>query len=76
MRYLLTDEIWDVFGPMVERCASPLGPDPEVPDRMFFEAVLFRAQTGCGWRDLPEEFGAWEAVYNRLRRRIHSGPAG
>jgi transposase len=73
MRYLITHEIWDVFGPMVEACGSPLGPDPELPDRMFFEAVLYRARTGCSWRDLPGEFGAWDAVYNRLRRWIHSG---
>jgi transposase len=73
MRYLITDAIWDVFGPMVEACGSPLGPEPELPDRMFFEAVLYRARTGCSWRDLPGEFGAWEAVYNRLRRWIHSG---
>src|SRR4051812_22801393 len=73
MRYLITDAIWDVLGPMVERCASPFGPEPDLPDRMFFEAVLYRARTGCGWRDLPGEFGARDAVYNRLRRWIHSG---
>jgi transposase len=58
---------------MVERCGSPLGPEPDLPDRMFLEAVLYRARTGCGWRDLPGEFGAWDAVYNRLRRWIYSG---
>ncbi len=73
MRYAITDEIWDVMGPMVERCKSRLGPPPLLPDRMFFEAVLYWARTGVPWRDLPEEFGAWDAVYNRLRRRIHSG---
>jgi putative transposase len=73
MRRIITDEIWDVLGPMVERCGSPLGPEPELPDRMFFEAVLYRARTGIPWRDLPGEFGAWDAVYNRLRRWIHSG---
>jgi len=73
MRRILTDEIWDVFGPMVERCRSRLGPEPELPDRMFFEAVLYWARTGIPWRDLPGEFGAWDAVYNRLRRWIHSG---
>jgi putative transposase len=40
---------------------------------MFFEAVLYWARTGIPWRDLPGEFGAWDAVYNRLRRWIHSG---
>jgi transposase len=73
MRYLITDEIWATFGPMVEICTSPLGPEPELPERMFFEAVLYWARTGIPWRDLPGEFGAWDAVYNRLRRWIGSG---
>ena len=73
MRYAISDETWAVMGPMVERCKSRLGPAPELPDRMFFEAVLFWARTGVPWRDLPEDFGAWDAVYNRLRRWIHSG---
>ena len=73
MRYAITDEIWAVMGPMVERCKSRLGPVPILPDRMFFEAVLYRARTGVPWRDLPSDFGDWSAVYNRLRRWIHSG---
>src|SRR4051794_40647159 len=73
MRRIITDEIWDIFGPMVRECRSPFGPEPELSDRMFFEAVLYRARTGVPWRDLPSEFGAWDAVYNRLRRWIASG---
>jgi putative transposase len=73
MRYIITDEIWAILGPMVDRCASPLGPEPELPERMFFEAVLYRARAGLPWRDLPGEFGDWSAVYNRLRRWIGSG---
>ena len=73
MRRIITDEIWAVLGPMVRECRAPLGPEPELPDRMFFEAVLDWARTGIPWRDLPGEFGAWDAVYNRLRRWVHSG---
>src|SRR3954451_14994636 len=40
---------------------------------MFFEAVHYWARTVVPWRDLPGEFGAWDAVYNRLRLWIHSG---
>ena len=35
-------------------------------DRLFVEAVLFRAKTGLPWRDLPERFGPWKSVYNRF----------
>src|SRR5918998_1570790 len=73
MRYAISDETWAVMGPMVDRCKSRLGPAPELPDRMFFEAVLYWARTGVPWRDLPSDFGDWSAAYNRLRRRIASG---
>jgi putative transposase len=73
MRYAITDGIWDVMGPMVQRCKSPLGPAPDLPDRMFFEAVLYWARVGCPWRDLPGDFGGWSAVSKRLRRWIDSG---
>jgi transposase len=35
---------------------------------MFIEAVLYLARTGTPWRDLPADFGHWDAVYNRFRR--------
>ena len=73
MRYAITDEIWAVMGPMVDHCKSHLGPEPLIPDRMFFEAVLYWARTGVPWRDLPEQCGDWSAVYNRLGRWIASG---
>ena len=40
---------------------------------MFFEAPLYVARTGVPWRDLPGDFGAWDAVYNRFRRWVASG---
>jgi len=74
MRYMLTDDLWAVMGPLVERAKRhKAGQRPETPDRVFFEAVLYWARTGVPWRDLPAEFGAWDAVYNRLRRWVYSG---
>jgi len=74
MRYMLTDELWAVMGPLVEQAKRyTCGQPPVLPERMFFEAVLYIARTGIPWRDLPSEFGAWDAVYNRLRRWISSG---
>src|SRR3954454_24768761 len=58
---------------MVDRCRSRLDPAPDLPNRMFFEAVLYWARTGVPWRDLPSDFGDWSAVYNRPRRWIASG---
>jgi transposase len=74
MRYMLTDELWAVMGPLVTQAKRHKGGQkPEVPDRVFFEAVLYWARTGVPWRDLPSEFGEWDAVYNRLRRWVYSG---
>jgi putative transposase len=73
VRYGITDEVWAAFGPMVGQCRSPLGPEPRLPERMFFEAVPYWAHVGCPWRDLPAKFGDWSAVYNRLRRWVASG---
>jgi transposase len=35
---------------------------------MFIAAVLYVARTGLPWRDMPAEFGRWDAVYHRFRR--------
>ena len=74
MRYMLTDELWTVMGPLVDRAKKyKSGQPPVLSERMFFEALLYWARTGVPWRDLPAEFGAWDAVYNRFRRWVHSG---
>ena len=74
MRYLLTDGLWAALKPLVERAKWYKGGQPPVvPDRDFFEALLYLARTGVPWRDLPGEFGRWDAVYNRFRRWVRSG---
>jgi transposase len=74
MRYMLTDALWAAMEPLVARAKTHKGGQPPVlPDRMFFEALLYLGRTGIPLRDLPGEFGAWGAVYNRLRRWVTSG---
>jgi putative transposase len=74
MRYMLTDDLWDALRPLVRRAKrNRQGPRPALPDRAFFEALLYVARTGVPWRDLPAEFGRWDAVYNRFRRWVASG---
>lgn len=74
MRYMLTDDLWAAMAPLVERAKRHRGGHPPaVPDRVFFEALLYLARTGVAWRDLPAEFGSWDAVYNRFRRWVRSG---
>ena len=74
MRYLFTDELWAAFGPVAEKAKRyKCGQPPALPERSFFEALLYLARTGIPWRDLPAEFGRWDAVYNRFRRWEASG---
>jgi len=71
---MLTDDLWAAMEPLVRRAKTHKGGQPPaLPERMFFEALLYLGRTGIPLRDLPGEFGAWDAVYNRLRRWVHSG---
>jgi transposase len=74
MRWMFTDELWNEMAPLVEKAKRYRGGQkPKLPDRLFFEALLYLARTGIPWRDLPSDFGTWDAVYNRFRRWISSG---
>jgi transposase len=74
MRYMFTDELWAGMEPLVEAAKRyTCGQPPQLPERMFFEAVLYLTRTGIPWRDLPGEFGSWDAVYNRFRRWVTTG---
>ena len=68
VRLLLTDEAWAELAPILATLKSRAGSPPALSDRLFIEAVLYLARTGIPWRDLPAEFGHWDAVYNRFRR--------
>ena len=68
VRLLLTDEAWAEIAPILATLKSRAGSPPALSDRLFIEAILYLARTGTPWRDLPEDFGHWDAVYNRFRR--------
>jgi putative transposase len=74
MRYMLTDDLWAALEPHVRQAKRHKGGQrPKLSDRDFFEALLYLARTGVPWRDLPGEFGRWDAVYNRFRRWVAAG---
>src|SRR5262245_52637099 len=73
----ITDELWAELAPLVERAKrSRAGAPADIPDRTFLEALLYLADSGCKWRQLPDRFGAWDAVYNRFRRWLAAGVFG
>ena len=70
-RHALTDAQWRQLQPVLPRQRA--GPEAIRGDRLFVEAVLYRAKTGCPWRDLPERFGPWKSVYNRFANWAKQG---
>ena len=70
-RHALTDAQWRQLQPVLPRQRA--GPEAIRGDRLFIDAVLYRAKTGCPWRDLPERFGPWKSVYNRFNNWARQG---
>ncbi|MFD7631119.1 transposase [Streptomyces sp. NPDC059851] len=44
--------------------AVAAGSDAEA---QVIDAIAFKYRTGTPWMDLPERFGSWQGVHNRLR---------
>jgi transposase len=72
-RRLLSNAMWEQFAAALAEVKDPRGAPPGLDDRQFVEAVLYLTRTGLPWRDLPEEFGVWSAVYMRFRRWEKAG---
>lgn len=41
--------------------------------RQVIDAIAFKYRTGIPWMDLPEHFGSWKGVHNRLRKWASDG---
>jgi transposase len=39
----------------------------------LIDAIAFKYRTGTPWMDLPEHFGSWKGVHNRLRKWAADG---
>lgn len=72
----LSDEPWaQVEGAFPQRRGQS-GFERKISNPLAFEAVLFRARTGCPWRDLPGEYGEYgdhHTIYTRWSRWVKSG---
>lgn len=59
---------------LMERYLPPGKSGPGKPGRpgmdrgQVLNAILYVAKTGCQWRQLPREFGAWQTVYGHFNR--------
>ena len=66
IRTVLTNAQWRKMEPHCLGKASDPGRTGS-DNRMFIEAVLWIARTGSPWRDLPDDFGNWNTVFQRFR---------
>jgi transposase len=70
-RHALSDEQWERLQAVLPK--QRFGPRATLGDRMFIDAVIYRARTGIPWRDLPERFGPCKSVYNRFAHWARRG---
>ena len=71
-RYALTDEQYERLAPLLPGKASDRGVTAR-DNRLFLDAVLFVANNGGQWRDLPPRFGKWNSVFVRFNRWSKKG---
>lgn len=68
IRGLMSDAEWAFFEPFVT-------PETGRPSdyRRVLDGIFWVTRTGAPWRDLPEELGKWNSVYQQFRRWSLSG---
>jgi len=71
-RFVVSDAVWAKVALLLPGKATDPGATGK-DNRLFLEAVLWRVRTGAPWRDLPNEFGRWNSVFRRFRRRVRAG---
>ena len=65
LRHALSNAQWRQIEPLLPKFVG--GRPSKLGERQFVDAVIWRAKTGCPWRDLHPRFGSWKTVYNRFR---------
>jgi transposase len=69
-RHDLTDREYEAIRPFLRAAKKGSRGRPWTDHRTIINGILWVLHTGSPWRDLPAEFGKWQAVYNRFRRWI------
>ncbi len=63
-RHQVSDKQWELIEDFFPAPAST-GRPPADPRKMI-DGIFWRLRTGAPWRDIPDEFGAWETVYKHF----------
>ena len=66
VRHRLTDDQWECIAHLFPAPAQTGRPPRD--RRTIVEGIFWILRTGAPWRDLPEEFGAWQTVWEWFDR--------
>lgn len=64
----LTDSQWEAIAPLFAGMRNRYW-----PKRELLNALLYKIDNGCKWRNLPHDFPPWKTVYTFFRRAKKSG---
>nr|WP_276204558.1 IS5 family transposase [Amycolatopsis vancoresmycina] len=71
-RFDLTDEQWAALEALLPVPSRP-GRPSLWSRRQLIDGIRWRVRTGAPWRDMPEGYGSWAAVYGLFRRWQRAG---
>ncbi|WP_312881269.1 IS5 family transposase [Actinomadura alba] len=71
-RFDLTDAQWAVLEPLLPVPKRP-GRPSKWTKRQLINGIRWRVRVGAPWRDVPECYGSWTAVYGLFRRWQRAG---
>ncbi|MEU7900892.1 IS5 family transposase [Nonomuraea sp. NPDC049152] len=66
-RFDLTDAQWARLEPLLPVSVRS-GRPPSWTKRQLIDGIRWRVRVGAPWRDVPEHYGSWQAVYPLFRR--------
>ena len=67
----LSDEQWEFIKPHIP--PQPIIGRKRADDRKTINGILYVLVTGCGWRDMPRSYGAYQTAWRRLERWSKEG---
>jgi transposase len=71
-RFDLTDAQWAWLEPLLPMAKRP-GRPSKWTRRQLIDGIRWRVRVGAPWRDVPECYGSWQAVYGVFRRWQRAG---
>jgi transposase len=71
-RFDLTDVQWGRLEPLLPKAIKP-GRPSKWSRRQLIDGIRWRVRVGAPWRDVPDCYGSWQAVYALFRRWQRAG---